>query len=153
MIFEKIHFLPILKISVKIRTNPDQNWSGPEIRTKTRTTLSDQHGPVRDSGPPDRTKKSWSGIPDHFIGPTWSGPEIRTTGPDRNKLVRNSGPPDRTKLSWSGNPDHRTGPKLNWSGIPDHSGPTRTNINLVRSGHPCSELSPLYNQKFNFEMI
>ena len=87
MNLEKIHFfhfLSILKISAKIRTNPDQNWSGPEIRTKTRTTLSDQHGPVRDSGPPDRTKKSWSGIPDHRTGP---------------------------KLSWSGNPDHRTGPK------------------------------------------
>ena len=124
-----------MKIKKKIRTGPNFCWSGPVVRVfgpKIRTNLVRSGIPDHRTGP----KIGWSGFPDHRTGPRLIGPEFRTIGPDQLYLVRNSGPPDRTNFTWSGIPDHRTGPKLNWSGIPDHSGPTRTNINLVRSGHP-----------------
>ena len=77
----------------------------------------------RISGPTDRTKICWSGIPDLRTGPKFAGPEHRTYGPDQKMLVRKSGPADRTNLSRSGIPDRRTGPKTK---SVRKSGPTRT---------------------------
>ena len=123
---------------MKIRTNPDQHWSGPEFRTKIRTTLPDQVGPVRNSGPTYRTKICWSGIPDLRTGPKNVGPEIRTSGPDQFKSVRNSGPPDRTKNKIGPeirtNPD-RPGPRYFWSGAGIHA-----NNRIVTMDFKCTPL-------------
>ena len=90
---------PGFRTKIPDQAGPVRN-SGPSDRTKNKM--------VRKSGPPDRTKLSWSGIPDHRTGPDYIGPEFRTTGPDQNLV----GPEFRTT--------DRTGP------IPDR-----------RSGHPC----------------
>ena len=122
------------------------------LKAEFRTENPDQVGPVRVSGPPDRTNLSRSGIPDQRTGPMLAGPDFRTTGPDQVISVRNSGPTDRTKKWRSGIPDQRTGPdQLRTGGPGIHDWLERCWLIAMVYETLCME--QYFSTFFNFELL